>query len=155
MALILLTTNSLAQSETDKQRRSFSIGNILKKQRKGTITKDTQNVKKEDTPIISIDKLFFDYGDVLQSQRAVATFEITNIGNADLRIDSIEIACGCLDVNVVSNVVKPKRTTIMSVKYNTNIVGEIRHSVTIICNDTFNRRVTLLLTGNVVLNDIK
>ena len=157
LALILLTPNLLAQSNTDKQRKSFSIVNILKGRHKEATatTNDTQNIRKEDSPVISVDKLFFDYGDVLQYESAVATFEITNIGGADLKIDSIETACGCLDVSMSSDIVKPKRKTTMKVKYNTNIVGEIKHSITIICNDLSNERVTLLLTGNVISSDIK
>lgn len=153
LALFLLVDTVYAQQTKEDTQKEFFLNKIFKKKsdtRK--IDKQTEHPYRGGGAIISFDKIFFDYGEVLQSSKAEVTFEIFNTGNGDLRIDSVEISCGCVDVEFTSKLIKPKGKTQMKVRYNTNIVGEIKKSITVVCNDSLHKRTTLLLTGNVVLN---
>ncbi len=152
MALILLTGNSLAQDNQKEGKRRFSFSRSSKKNLDNK--QDKRKVirySKDSTGIISFDKLFFDYGDVVQTQEAKAVFEITNLGGGMLVIDSVDVSCDCVEIELESKEIIPGGTTKLIVRYNTNLVGEIKKSITVVSNDTKRNRITLLLTGNVVL----
>jgi len=152
LALILLNCNSFAQGNKKEKKKRFSISNLSKKS-----LDNKQNKKniirydKDSTGIISFDKLFFDYGDVMQTEEAKAVFEITNLGGGMLVIDSVDISCDCVDIEIGNKKILPNDTTKLIVRYNTNLVGEIKKSITVISNDPKRSRITLFLTGNVVL----
>ena len=152
LALILLQADLSAQETEKVAKKKFSITNLFKK------TADNEQTKKENivaikdrVPKISVDKLFFDYGEIVQSEYAVAKFEIHNLGNADLLIFDIETSCNCMEMSLSSNTIKPKSKEILTIQYNTNIVGDIRKSITIVSNDNYKDRLTLLLTGKIIV----
>ena len=152
LALILLMPCVSAQQPDKENNKKFSLSRLFKKNdgnkttavRTGTTTKDGN-------PVINADKLFFDYGDVLQGDVAVAVFNITNTGAGELIIYDIETSCQCVDMDLSSKTILPGRSSLLTVKYNTNIVGEIKRSITLLSNDPNKRRLTFLLTGNVIL----
>lgn len=152
MALILLTGNLFAQDNQKEGKKRFSFSNFSKKSLDNK--QDKRNViryNKDSTGIISFDKLFFDYGDVVQAQEAKAVFEITNLGGGKLVIDSVDVSCNCVDIELEDKEIIPNGKTRLIIRYNTNLVGEIKKSITVVSNDTKRNRITLLLTGNVVL----
>lgn len=152
MALILLTDNLFAQDNQKEGKKRFSFSNFSKKSLDNK--QDKRNViryNKDSTGIISFDKLFFDYGDVVQAQEAKAVFEITNLGGGKLVIDSVDVSCNCVDIELEDKEIIPNGKTRLIIRYNTNLVGEIKKSITVVSNDTKRNRITLLLTGNVVL----
>lgn len=150
LALILLMSQmSFAQNETKGQKKSFFSELFKKKSNKERKYSDTETITLKQEPVMSIDKLFFDYGDVVQGESAVAEFEISNLGGINLSIKDIEISCNCVDINLSYHTIKPNGKAVLKLTYNTNIVGEIKRSVTLVSNDKSNERTTLLLTGNV------
>jgi hypothetical protein len=107
---------------------------------------------------ISFDKTSYDYGEIEQGGNGEAIFKVTNLGDGNLVLYSVLASCGCTVVEYSKEPISPKDTAEIKVKYNTNIVGEIKRSVTVTCNDEQNPRTVILLTGNVVLkkdNNIK
>jgi hypothetical protein len=152
LALILLTGNSFAQDNQKEGKKRFSFSRSSKKSLDNKQDKrKIIHYDKDSTGIISFDKLFFDYGDIVQTQEAKAVFEITNLGGGMLVIDSVDVSCDCVEIELESKEIIPGGTTKLIVRYNTNLVGEIKKSITVVSNDTKRNRITLLLTGNVVL----
>lgn len=151
LALILLQADLSAQETEKVAKKKFSITSLFKKTTDNKQKKENIVAIKDRVPKISVDKLFFDYGEIVQSEYAVAKFEIHNLGNADLLIFDIETSCNCMEMSLSSNTIKPKSKEILTIQYNTNIVGDIRKSITIVSNDNYKDRLTLLLTGKIII----
>ena len=156
LALILLIP-SLSFSQEDNGGKDVQEGG--KKSFFNTVVNKIKKKNKEQNfeisngkPEILVDKLFFDYGDVKQSDVAIAKFNITNIGSGDLKIEDVKVSCSCVEVSLSSDVIGPKDNAVLELRYNTNIVGEIKRSVTISSNAENNDNLTILLTGNVILD---
>ncbi len=58
----------------------------------------------ENRPIISINSLIYDLGDVSQAKGVTSTvFTIVNQGQSNLIIDKIETSCGCTSASIIYN----------------------------------------------------
>lgn len=118
-----------------------------KKQRK-VVSVDKQKALSDEAFMV-LDKTFFDFGQLQQGADTHAVFTIKNMGMQDLYILDVELSCGCLDVEFDKGPVGFGQTSQIKIKYNTNIVGQISRSITVLSNDKKKERMTLLLTGEV------
>lgn len=138
---------------------SYSQTNKRKKDKKTTTaTEVVKNLFKPESnglqrPKIAFDKTFYDYGEIKRGSDGEVFFTVTNEGNGALVLSNVSASCGCTVVDYSKDAIQPKAKSKIKVKYNTNIVGEIKRSVTVICNDVDKPRTVLLLTGNVVKDE--
>ena len=151
LALILLQSNLLAQNNQQDGKKKSSISNLLTKNKAKKNKTCTLRYQELSEQKIVFEKTFFDYGEIYVGREGIATFNFHNEGGKDLFIKDIETSCGCLDVSFDKKAIKPGQISQIKIRYNTNIVGEIKRSITVISNDVTNPRITLLLTGEVVL----
>ncbi|MDN3596552.1 DUF1573 domain-containing protein [Zunongwangia endophytica] len=75
-----------------------------------------------------------DYGEIKKGSDGVRVFEFTNTGDIDLVIKDVTSSCGCTIPTKPESPVKPGETGKIEVKYNTNIPGPIRKTVTVYSN---------------------
>ena len=146
LTLLLMSGAVYCQENQKKDNPVKSFLHNLTSSRKA----DSKN-KAELNPTISIDKTFFDYGEVQQGEQKVAEFFVTNIGSGELRITDIKTSCGCTVVDYSTEPIKEGETSTIKVSYNTNIVGEIKRSIVVKSNDKATPKIVLQLIGNVVL----
>jgi hypothetical protein len=87
-------------------------------------------------PMISIDKDVHDYGTIKQGADGNCTFTVTNTGDQPLIIAECKRSCGCTTPKCDTAPIPPGKTTVIQVHYDTNRVGPINKSVTIVSNAT-------------------
>jgi hypothetical protein len=142
--LILISFVSYGQTNKRHKDKTNKTTTLIKK-----IIEPKKNELQK--PKISFDKIFYDYGDIEQGGNGEVVFTVKNEGDGNLVLYSVLASCGCTVVEYSSDAIEPNKTSEIKVKYNTNIVGEIKRSITVTCNDEQKPRTVLLLIGNVVL----
>lgn len=75
-----------------------------------------------------------DYGEIKKGSNGVRTFEFTNIGETPLVIENVYASCGCTTPSWTKTPVAPKQKGEIQVKYDTEIVGPIRRTISIYSN---------------------
>ena len=75
-----------------------------------------------------------DYGEVAKGSDGIRVFEFTNTGNAPLVISNVSSSCGCTIPKKPEKPVQPGDTGTIEVKYDTNRVGPIRKTITVMSN---------------------
>lgn len=93
----------------------------------------------------------YGFGRVVGTNQVAHVFKIANDGNAPLIITRIHAACGCTEVEIVSDTIAAHEATDLSVKFNTaGRVGPQRKSIYIHSNDPLNPILCLMLNGDIV-----
>jgi hypothetical protein len=83
---------------------------------------------------IVVDKEMHDYGTIENGANGTCEFKVTNTGTEDLIIENAKGSCGCTVPDWPKEPIKPGKSAVMSVKYDTKRTGPINKSVTITCN---------------------
>ena len=83
---------------------------------------------------IVLDKEMHDYGTIENGGNPTCEFKITNTGTEDLIIENAKGSCGCTVPDWPKEPIKPGKSAVMSVKYDTKRTGPINKSVTITSN---------------------
>lgn len=120
-----------------------------------------QNVKQSDKTIgktqggkviAKFDKNYYDFGQIRQGESGEVVFELENQGGGLLNVTSVKTSCGCVLVDYSRHGLMRNEKGYIRVKYNTNIIGEIKRSVVVTTNDENNSKIVLRLIGEVVEN---
>ncbi|HET8753440.1 MAG TPA: DUF1573 domain-containing protein [Salinimicrobium sp.] len=75
-----------------------------------------------------------EYGKIAKGSDGVRTFVFINTGNIPLVIKDVSSSCGCTVPSKPEAPVQPGETGEIKVKYDTNIVGPIRKTITVYSN---------------------
>lgn len=75
-----------------------------------------------------------DYGEIQKGSDGIRVFEFTNTGDAPLVITRVSSSCGCTVPKKPEGPVKPGEKGEIQVKYDTNIIGPIRKTITVYSN---------------------
>lgn len=75
-----------------------------------------------------------DFGEIKKGDDGTRVFEFTNTGNQPLIIENVYSSCGCTIPSWTNTPVPPGESGTIAVKYNTDIVGPIRRTITIYSN---------------------
>lgn len=75
-----------------------------------------------------------DYGEIAKGSDGIRVFEFTNTGSAPLVISKVNSSCGCTIPKKPDAPILPGDTGIIEVKYDTNRVGPIRKTITVVSN---------------------
>ena len=99
---------------------------------------DEKEAPKPPAPKISVEPVFFDFGNALPEKTLEKQFSIRNFGDADLVIEKITTTCGCtaglLDDD--SKVLKPGKSGQLRVRLQTrDYSGKVVRSVLVKSND--------------------
>lgn len=156
LALFLTPKGSVLHAQQTKEKsffeRLFKQRDKYKKEKKQRKVAPVEKQKAlSEEAFMVLDKTFFDFGQLQQGADTQAVFTIKNMGMQDLYILEVELSCGCLNVEFDKEPIGFGQTGQIKIKYNTNIVGQINRSITVLSNDKKKERMTLLLTGEVAL----
>lgn len=91
-------------------------------------------VQAQDKAKIEFKSEVIDYGEVKKGSDGVRVFEFTNTGNAPLVITDVNSSCGCTIPKKPEEPIAPGESGEIQVKYDTNIVGPIRKTITVYSN---------------------
>lgn len=153
LALLLLSTKADAQNVVPSNKKNNVVKSLINKVKPDN--KRTVKHASSTEPVIAFEKTFFNYGDVEQGGNGIAEFVVKNDGGGLLVIQNVKTSCGCTEVSFPEHPLASGESAVIKVKYNTNIVGEIKRSIVVNCNDANTPKVILRLTGEVVLKGKK
>src|SRR5690606_21586417 len=97
---------------------------------------------------ISFKETTVDYGTIVKGSDGVREFEFTNTGDAPLIISDVKSSCGCTIPKKPDGPIAPGESSTIEVKYDTNRVGPIRKTITVVSNAS-EPMVALKITGEV------
>ena len=98
---------------------------------------------------IKFESLEINYGKISKGDNGVRIFKFTNIGSKPLIIDKVYSSCGCTIPKKPSSPIDPGQDDEIQVKYDTNRVGPIRKTITVLSNAINAPTISLKITGNV------
>ncbi len=98
---------------------------------------------------IKFESLEINYGEISKGDNGVRIFKFTNIGSKPLIIDKVYSSCGCTIPKKPSSPIDPGQDDEIQVKYDTNRVGPIRKTITVLSNAINSPTISLKITGNV------
>ena len=98
---------------------------------------------------IKFESLEINYGQISKGDNGVRIFKFTNIGSKPLIIDKVCSSCGCTIPKKPSSPIDPGQDDEIQVKYDTNRVGPIRKTITVLSNAINSPTISLKITGNV------
>jgi len=91
-------------------------------------------VMAQNTPKFQFTTEVIDYGEIKKGSDGTRVFQFKNIGNAPLVIENVYSSCGCAVPSWTKNPIPPGASGEIVVKYNTDIVGPIRRTISINSN---------------------
>ena len=100
-------------------------------------------------PKIEFESLEINYGKISKGDNGVRVFKFTNIGSELLIINKVYSSCGCTIPKKPSSPIGPGQDNEIQVKYDTNRVGPIRKTITVLSNAINSPTISLKITGNV------
>lgn len=111
---------------------------------------NAQTNNSNSNPNIVFEKTSHDYGVIFAGDNGEVVFNFKNEGNTPLVINNVVASCGCTVPKWSKNPIMPKQSGDIKVEYNTNIIGDIKRSITVSTNDPDKPRIVLILTGKIV-----
>ena len=104
-------------------------------------------------PIIEILAPEYDFGDIIQGEKATHNYKIKNIGNADLLISSAKGSCGCTVPEWPKNPIKPGNQANIKVTFDSKgKTGKQSKRVTLMTNAIPNVKI-LTIKGNILADN--
>jgi hypothetical protein len=88
----------------------------------------------QNTPKFQFETEVIEYGEIKKGSDGVRVFEFTNVGSAALIIENVFASCGCTVPSWTKTPIAPGDKGQIEVKYDTNIVGPIRRTVSVYSN---------------------
>lgn len=89
-----------------------------------------------------------DYGTISKGSDGLRVFHFTNTGDAPLIITDVKSSCGCTIPKKPNGPIAPGESSTIEVKYDTNRVGPIRKTITVMSNAS-DSMVSLKIKGEV------
>lgn len=88
----------------------------------------------QETAKIEFKSETIDYGEIEKGTDGIRIFEFINTGNTPLVISDVTSSCGCTIPKKPENPIQPGENGKIEVKYDTQLVGPIRKTVSVYSN---------------------
>ncbi|OFX76962.1 MAG: hypothetical protein A2X12_07980 [Bacteroidetes bacterium GWE2_29_8] len=108
-----------------------------------------QQESRPNAPEITFANGVHDYGNVVKGGNGECEFTFTNTGKEPLILTDVRSSCGCTVPKWPNEPIMPGQKGSIKVKYDTNRIGAINKSVTVLSNAK-NATVTLRIKGTVL-----
>ncbi len=99
-------------------------------------------------PEIKFDKTVHNYGEIMQGANGDCEFSFTNTGKEPLILSNVAASCGCTTPNWTREPIMPGKKGTIKVHYDTNRLGIISKTITVVSNGKTDR-VVLRIEGKV------
>nr|WP_319265565.1 DUF1573 domain-containing protein [uncultured Draconibacterium sp.] len=123
--------------------------------------KSNSNDKKQTTAElapteISVDEAVHNFGQLKAGEIVLHTFVLTNTGDNDFVIESLETDCGCVTTHFSKQAVKPGETALIEVEFNTaGLVGREYKTIEVLGNSKELKHLAIFAQVDNELIDIK
>ena len=130
----------------------FSLLAISMYGQQGT-EKPTDDAVKPDTtsvagPVMTLESMTVQYGDIVQGSDPLRTVSFTNTGNEPLVISNAKGSCGCTVPTWPREPIGPGESAVIEIRYDTKRLGGINKTVKLTTNDPTGTYV-LRVKGNI------
>lgn len=109
----------------------------------------TQPVDNPNAPVITFEKTTHDYGTVTKGGDGTCEFKFKNNGVEPLILSNVSSSCGCTVPEWPREPILRGKSASIKVKYDTNRVGPINKTVTVLSNAKV-ASIQLRIIGNIV-----
>ena len=109
-------------------------------------------VQAQETAKMEFKSEVIDYGEIEKGSDGLRVFEFTNTGDIPVVITNVRSSCGCTVPKRPEEPIQPGETGEIQVKYDTQIVGPIRKTITVYSNAEEPAK-SLKIKGTVVENN--
>jgi hypothetical protein len=109
---------------------------------------ENQPAVNKNAPVINFDKTTHDYGTVVKGGDGTCEFKFKNTGVEPLILSNVTSSCGCTVPEWPREPVLKGKTNVIKVKYDTNRVGPINKTITVVSNAT-NSSIQLHIIGTI------
>lgn len=110
---------------------------------------NNQTAANPNAPVITFDKTTHDYGTVTKGGDGTCEFKFKNTGVEPLILSNVTSSCGCTVPEWPREPILKGKSASIKVKYDTNRIGLINKTVTVMSNSK-GSAVQLKITGTVV-----
>ncbi len=110
---------------------------------------DPQPAANPNAPIISFEKTTHDYGTLIKGGDGTCEFKFKNTGVEPLILSNVASSCGCTVPEWPREPILKGKSASIKVKYDSNRVGPINKTITVMSNGT-EASVQLRIVGTVV-----
>ena len=100
-------------------------------------------------PVITFEKITHDYGTVTKGGDGTCEFKFKNTGVEPLILSNVQSSCGCTVPEWPREPILKGKSASVKVKYDTNRVGQINKTITVMSNAK-EAAIQLKIVGNVV-----
>ncbi|WP_303918071.1 DUF1573 domain-containing protein [Draconibacterium sediminis] len=105
---------------------------------------------------ISVDEAIHNFGQLKAGEIVLHTFVLTNTGNNDFVIESLETDCGCVTTHFNRQPVKPGENALIEVEFNTaGLVGREYKTIEVLGNSKELKHLAIFAQVENELIDIK
>lgn len=113
--------------------------------------KTVDQKSKATGPLIEFNRNEFDFGRLIQGEKATYTFTFTNAGNADLIISKVSASCGCTASSYTREAVKPGETGKVEVVFDSHGLRGIQNKTVSVMTNTTPSTTVLRVKAQVAL----
>jgi len=115
---------------------------------KATDNKEKTEAESTQGPVMSLESLTVEYGDIKQGSEPLRTVAFTNTGNEPLVISNAKGSCGCTVPSWPREPIGPGESAVIEIRYDTKRLGGINKTVKLTTNDATGTYV-LRVKGNI------
>ena len=97
--------------------------------------------------LVKMEELMYDFGRIPQGKPVSHLFKITNISDAEIKINQVQASCGCTTPEWSVDVIQPGTSSLIKVGFNAEALGVFEKSISIQLSKGSNE--VLMIKGNV------
>ena len=97
--------------------------------------------------VLSVKESTHDFGKIPQGRPATTVFEVVNTGTVPLKLDNVQVSCGCTTPQWSKEEIAPGASSKVTVGYSANADGPFEKTITLQYNQTQTK--VLVIKGNV------
>ena len=93
--------------------------------------------------VLVLKETMHDFSQIPQGKPAYYSFEITNTGKTELKLDNVAASCGCTTPEWSRDAIAPGKTAVIKVGYNAAAEGYFEKVITITYNNSQTKQLTI------------
>ncbi|TAE69662.1 MAG: DUF1573 domain-containing protein [Bacteroidetes bacterium] len=150
------TKSLTVKSNSKKQHLLLYIKGFVKAKASGIANTQGKNAEnsaiKLNPPSFQLDRYSFDFGKVESGEKPKQRFTISNTGQENLVITSLESKCNCISFGLSNGVVAPGQSEVLELTINTDKIHLLDDVFTISSNDPFNPKREMKIKADIYEN---
>jgi len=103
-------------------------------------------------PVITVDEMFFDFGEIQHGKTVAHGFKVSNTGQATLHIKEIHANCGCTSTLIGKNDLEPGESTEIEAEFTPEkeFSGPVRKTILVVSDAPAHSKLILRFAADVL-----